>query len=564
MPFRRYYNNERNESHVRREEIPAPFAWYLSDFAVEASIAGATIGFSVILIIVWLLKASFLVEQSDIQTAVQISAGLGALSLAIPLFLRDFRVQETLWMSFLILSTIFLISTCVGFVTFLLQSNPEEARLTFAGFVAIIVVSNFRTAIALRRLQRLHKNKAKNLQNSTPDYISVHISPTKPVEFLFIVLLSLVCIFTSSGLPASFLLLFSYGIMLLLATLSASIISALTHHDLRTDAEEAKSKLKDAIQKVLEESPHIAFTEQELLDALRDGPYKGYSHLISRSAVQLAVSEMDIEDSENEPKATIWEYDKVIPRWNDIYDKQSFEATPPILVFEPTFGYEKDIAGRVSDLKEKKSKQLLAAISKKSGLSIELLKDGNILDRLLQRFDKTWSFYLGKIYTIVYIEDSLLNLMPSPSSPVIKKIDVIVRDLQELTWFFGDRYSKDVKLKLLIKFTEDALLNIPNVFAQFFEDKIKEKDLLELLSQRDGMDLRDIEEYFEEVLLKEPFESSPLGKIAKEIIDSSVKEKLKKLWEAGSLQGEKQGNGRLSTIIWKPKINNKNRNNKER
>jgi hypothetical protein len=409
MPFRRYYNNERNESRIRKEEIPPPFAWYLSDFAVEASIAGATIGFSVILIIVWLLKACFLVEQSDIQTAVQISAGLGALSLAIPLFLRDFRVQETLWMSFLILSTIFLISTCVGFVTFLLQSNPEEVMLTFAGLVSIIVVSNFRTAIALRRLHRHLKNKAKNLQKSTLDHISVHISPTKPVEFLFVILLSLVCIFTSRGLPASFLLLFSYGIMLLLATLSASIISALTHHDLRTDSEEAKSKLKDAIQKVLEESPHIAFTEQELLDALRAGPYKGYSHLISRSAVQLAVSEMDIEDRENEPKATIGEYDKVIPRWNDIYDRQSFETTPTIIVFERNIFY-KDIVDILSDLKEKKSKQLLAAISKKSGLSIELLKDGNTLDRTLQRFDNTWSPNFSEKYNIhhfqiIYIED---------------------------------------------------------------------------------------------------------------------------------------------------------------
>ena len=524
MPFRRYYNNGHNESRVRKEEIPPPFAWYLSDFAVEASIAGATIGFSVILIIVWLLKASFLVEQSDIQTAVQISAGLGALSLAIPLFLRDFRVQETLWMSFLILSTIFLISTCVGFVTFLLQSNPEEARLTFAGFVSIIVISNFRTAIALRRLRRHLENKAKNLQNSTTDQISVHISPTKPVEFLSVMLLSLVCIFTSSGLPASFLLLFSYGIMLLLATLSASIISALTHHDLRTDAEEAKSKLKDAIQKVLEESPHIAFTEQELLDALRDGPYKRYRHLISRSAVQLAVSEMDIEDRENEPKATVWEYDKVIPRWNDIYDRQSFEATPPIIVFEADF-FHKDIVDILSK-KEKKSKQLLAAISKKSGLSIELLKDGNILDRILQRFDNTWSPNFSKKYSIrhfkiIYIEDSLLNLMQSLSIQDIKKIDVIVRDLQELTWFC-DTYSEDVKLELLSDFTEYVLSNKPNLFAQFFKDKIKENDLLELLSQQDGMNLRDMEEYFEELLLINCCTPYPADKIDFRFLNSSL------------------------------------------
>ena len=68
MPFRRYYDNERDDSRMRREESPHPFAWYLSDSSVEVSIAGATIGFSLILVIVWLLKARFLVDQSDIQT----------------------------------------------------------------------------------------------------------------------------------------------------------------------------------------------------------------------------------------------------------------------------------------------------------------------------------------------------------------------------------------------------------------------------------------------------------------------------------------------------------------
>ena len=339
MPFRRYYDDERKELHIERDVSPHPYAWHLSDIAMEASVAGTTIGLTFILVIVWLLDVHFLVDQSDIQTAVQISAALGALSLAIPLFLRDFRVQETLWRSFLILSTIFLISTCVGFVTFLLQSNPEEARLTLAGFISIIVVSNFRTVIALRRLQKYSKNKAKYPQNSTVNHISVRIGPTKPFEFLITMLLVLIFIFTSRGLPSAFLLLFSYGIMLLLATLSATIISAFTYNE-RTPIEEAKHMLKAAIQRVVEKNLDRAFTEQELLDTLREGPYRGHSELISRTAIQTAVSEMDIESMEAEPKITIWNYDKVIPRWKDVYNELSFKSMPYILVLRSKDTYK--------------------------------------------------------------------------------------------------------------------------------------------------------------------------------------------------------------------------------
>jgi hypothetical protein len=119
MPDMRNDGNEQEpprtngEETLRVEEPQRHFVWSIPDDTLEASIAGTTIAFSVILIVAWLIKASFIVDQSDIQTAVQISAAIGSLSLAVPLFLKDFKVQETLWKSFLIISIIFLISTCV-------------------------------------------------------------------------------------------------------------------------------------------------------------------------------------------------------------------------------------------------------------------------------------------------------------------------------------------------------------------------------------------------------------------------------------------------------------------
>ena len=288
----------------KEEKEPSPSIWFLSESALEKSTIAATTAFSFILVIVWLLKASFLVDQSDVHTTVQISAGLGALSLAVPLFLRDFKIQETLWKSFLILSSIFLISTCLGFVAYLLQSNSEEVRLTFIGIVSVIVVSNLRTVMALQRL-RLTRN-----------YTFVHISPTTPWEFLFVILLSFVCILTSSGVTASFFLLFSYGMMMLFATLAASIISALSLPD------DHNTRLKNTIQEVLEKNPDKAFTMPDLFSALREGPYSGQSELVSRSILEDTVREMN-EGREGEPKATFFN-GKIIPRWNDDHKKQSF------------------------------------------------------------------------------------------------------------------------------------------------------------------------------------------------------------------------------------------------
>lgn len=471
MPFRRYYVNERDESRMRREESPRPFT--LSDSAVEVSIAGATIGFSLILVIVWLLNARFLVDQSDIQTAVQISAGLGALSLAVPLFLRDFRVQDTLWRSFIIISAIFLISTCIGFITFLLQSDPEEAMLTLAGFTTIIAVSNVRTAMALRRLQRYHKNKAQYPQNLTIDQISVRISPTKPSEFIIVMILALICIFTSNGLPSAFLLLFSYGLMLLLATLSASVISVFTHHNVRTSTEEAKHRLKTAIQRVLEENPHKAFTEQELLDSLREGPYRGYSELISRSAMQIAVSEMDIEDREAEPKITIWKDDKVIPRWKDDYDERVFKSAPSILVFRPDFDARK-APNLNNQLGDKGSKELLVVISEKSDLSIELLEDGNVLDRILSRFDGILPPY--KDAKLAYVKKELTPFENSnfkgTDKEYIEFLNKLVMNLQKVTWYSSNVY-RSYRDELLSSFTEEVLLERSGMKRLIIRDELK-------------------------------------------------------------------------------------------
>ena len=523
----------------KEEKEPSPSIWFLSESALEKSTIAATTAFSFILVIVWLLKASFLVDQSDVHTTVQISAGLGALSLAVPLFLRDFKIQETLWKSFLILSSIFLISTCLGFVAYLLQSNSEEVRLTFIGIVSVIVVSNLRTALALQRL-RLAGN-----------YISVHVSPTTPWEFLLVVLLSLVCIFTSNGLTASFLLLFSYGIMMLFATLAASIVSALFHHEV------PNRRLRNSIQEVLERNPDKAFTISDLLSVLREGPYSGQSELVSRSILEDALREMDREGREGEPKATFFN-GKIIPRWNDDHKRQSFKDMPFILVFKSQNNYG-DIKNIKADLRNNYSGELLSFISRKSGLSIELLEDGNVLNLFLEFFDDFWKY---KSATMVYIKDCVEKFRNEKNSEFSPSFDEVVGSLHRSAWFegkFTPSFDEVVgslhrsawfcsKLEqtpesIILKFIENLFSNQIKSFIQVFSKEIGDKEILEMFYQHSkDMEWWEIREHFEELIrnylsgFKSLPESSLLGKLAESAIDSCLEKKLDELCRNGRLR----------------------------
>jgi hypothetical protein len=557
----------------------SPPIWYLSEPALETSIIGATITFSFIFIIVWLLKASFLVDQSDIQTTVQISAGLGALSLAVPLFLRDFEVQKTLWKSFLILSSIFLISTCIGFVAYLLQSASEEVKLTFIGIISVVVVSNFRTAMALQRLR------------STTDHTFVHISPTTPWEFLFVILLSFACIISSSGLTASFLLLFSYGMMMLFATLAASIISVLSHHD------NHDRMLKNAIQEVLEKNLGKAFAMSDLLSALREGPYNGQSELVSRTILEDAVREMDRESRGGEPKATFVN-GKIIPRWNDDYKQQSFKDMPFILVLESrnNHGGIEDI---LSDLRNNYSEELLNFVSQKSGLSIELLEDGNVLDLLLEFFDDFLfleffdGFWKYGSATMVYIKDrvdrvrnekesefspsfdEVLKSLPRPT-PLKGKFgpsfDRVAEPFHKFTWFCSE--LKDMQEDIILRLIEHLFSDQVNSFIELFNKETKDEEFLEMFYHHlSGMRWWEIREHFEELLrenlpgLRSIPEPSFLEKLAESAISSFLREKLKELCRIGKLE-HIVPKGRVAAVLdrmgkpsadfWKLSVDEKN------
>ena len=80
-------------------------------------------------------------------------------------------------------------------------------------------------------------------------------------------------------------------------------------------------RIKKAIQRLVERCRDKAADEQTLLDKLKSEEFFNEKDIISRTKVQELVSQMDFETNNDEPKITIYDYDKIIPRWKKEYDE---------------------------------------------------------------------------------------------------------------------------------------------------------------------------------------------------------------------------------------------------
>ena len=161
-----------------------------------------------------------------------------------------------------------------------------------------------------------------------------------------------------------------------------------------------------------------------------------------------------------------------------------------------------------NELGDDGSKELFATISKKSGLSIELLKDGNILARFIHHYNKICSpLEKDETYKIAYNEDNISELRQrfsglTNNKNFLKLFDREMRNLQDLSFTAHSIHYGHDNFKLLIKFVEQVILNQPNEFAQFLNNKVEKNDLLNLIVQaQNGINKNKIENYFEELLL---------------------------------------------------------------
>jgi hypothetical protein len=166
-----------------------------------------------------------------------------------------------------------------------------------------------------------------------------------------------------------------YGFYLTL-TLMLSIFIELLFT--KPQAEDNDTRIKRAIQRLAEKYKEKALDEQTLLDLLKAEEFPNEPEIISRTKIQELVAEMDTKTADIEPKISIYEYDKIIPRWTK-EDESIVEKIVPKYIFlnivNNYFCFDSYKIGKELIIK------IYNQLSLNTHKSIELLKENNVLER---------------------------------------------------------------------------------------------------------------------------------------------------------------------------------------
>jgi len=376
MPFRKKNENSENQRfNSKNIKSEGHIFWYISSSVYEKTNIAMHLSLTLILSLILIFDIEINITEKILSDLIKIAVSFGSLSLAIPAFLKNFEIQKTLWISFLTLTILFILSTIIGVVvTVFFPTATYGSQFTLVFVIALVITFNIRTTISFVRLRNLIKHK------TIPN---LNLRPSEKFDFIGILILIVVALVFGEGEVTPFLIFFFYSLLILLTIIISSLITALS----QKPKKDLNVELKLSIQKVLENNPEIAFTESLIIDELRNSYYNGRSNQISKTSVLEAITEMDSEINIDFPVATIFSYDLVIPRWTDQFKEMVLTEIPNIIFFKSKAQgvYEKAINKKLFD--EESGEELLISLSSKSKLSVELLKDGNIIDMLVDHLN---------------------------------------------------------------------------------------------------------------------------------------------------------------------------------
>jgi hypothetical protein len=356
MAFRKNRNEDNTEqqfSEKQREKFQ------VSDKSFRKATLVSSLTITVFILILLVVKAVFLVSESDIQSICEITTGFSAFALAIPLFLRDFNVASIFWKQFYLISITFFIATFIGVIAFLQISEDDSNNIMlYLWFFFSIIISvniNNITYLGCKLKLRVSLNPIINLSIS-----------------YFFLLVSL--IFSKGDFLVYGTILFTvYGFYLTL-TLMISVLFELLFSKPKEDND---WRIKKAIQYLVEKYKETAFDKQTLLDKLKSESFPDEQEIISRTKIQDLVAEMDTETADDQPKIAIYEYDKIIPRWRKEYDGIFNKNKPNVLFIYRGILYDNDSS--IVNIYKKHNEEIYGILSNKTKLSKELLKDNNVL-----------------------------------------------------------------------------------------------------------------------------------------------------------------------------------------
>lgn len=363
------FNSRFDGNNHRHHPIsPAPVerqAFTVSDNATRNG--SLTAGITVTIILVWLFfkKQTFCLSETDVQCLCQITGGLSGLTLAIPLFLKDFDVTSTFWRQFYLIAITFLATTFIGVFVFLLPINDNVEVVVHLWFLIAVgyVVIEPGAALMINFNLQPYPNLISNPVYNLMYYYAILILPA--VYFV-----------QANHIFYILLLLTIYGFYLTLS-LMFSILFELAMNNQVQAVLDNRQRIKKAIAELALNYRGMAMTENFLLDKLKDESFPDEREIISKEAVRTFLDEMNNETTSQVPKITLTSSNKIIPRWSNDLEQVLLNATVNVIIFEWGWNQNSFNSSTVKDSQEfelysQKCNQLLG---KNSGLSDELVTE---------------------------------------------------------------------------------------------------------------------------------------------------------------------------------------------
>jgi hypothetical protein len=366
MSFNKRRNNNEGQYQPPQEKAKPSFIISNKSFQVASLISSTSI--TLLFVIVFIAKITYSISEGDIQNLCQITAGLSGLTLAIPLFLKDFDVSSNFWKQFYLIAVTFLCATFIGIFSFLQTNSVDTKNVTFYFwfFFAVAISTNF-TSISFWKRKSIAK---------------ISISQKPLLNFCISYLVLIASLFFANGdyLMYCTILFSVYGFYLTLSLMLSILVELFLPSP---KAESNDLKIKKAIEELAYQYKNQPLDEQDLIDKLRKESLIDNQEIISRSKVQELVSDMDLEVETDKPKIAIYDYNYIIPRWSKEFDNILRESNPKYLFLgcSSAFYYRKDLENLIWDKEFLKSygDTIYKIMSEHCGLSVELLKDNNSL-----------------------------------------------------------------------------------------------------------------------------------------------------------------------------------------
>jgi len=424
--YRKNRNNDNYRERFFSEKKMARFQ--VSDKSLQSASIVSSLTITFFAFILFVIEKKFAISESDIQAISGITAGLCCFALAIPLFLKDFDITSTFWKQFYLIAITFLVATFIGVISFLLIDDLKPINITLYlwFFISIVISVNVTNINLLWNISKL----------------KISLNPIFNLSISFFALF-LSLFFSKGDFWIYATVLFTiYGFYLTLSLMLAILVELFF---VNKKADDNDTRIKKAIQHLVEKYKERALDEQTVLDKLKEEKFQNEQEIISRTKVQDLVAEMDSETAENEPKITIYQNGELIPRWKKVYeDKLNVTNT---LIFIRAYSY--NYSSKQEKEEEKIANDIIyEMLSNKTKLSKELLRENNCISKYCLLNGRTRINHFNSNYILLYLPMIISGSYEEGETICLNELECSIESLHK----YGDKENYvDKKIEIIWK-----------------------------------------------------------------------------------------------------------------